>query len=97
MKVGSIDVSKIDKAHLYQGNKGKYLSIALHENKDGPDRFGNDGFITQSVSKEAREKGVKGPIIGNWKRLGGSSQPKPLKKAPEKVKPDTDDSDSIPF
>lgn len=59
-----INVTRIDKAHLYQGQAGKYLNIRLIENKDGEDRFGNTHFIVQEVSKEAYEKGQKGPIIG---------------------------------
>ena len=70
MKVAKIDVTKIKKEHLFSGKNGaKHLDIAIHENRDGTDQYGNDGFITQSVSKEARERGEKGPIIGNWKEL----------------------------
>jgi hypothetical protein len=69
MRVGKIDVTKIAKEHLFVGTKGKYLDIMLHENNEGKDRFGNDGFITQSVSREAKAQGIKGPIIGNWRKL----------------------------
>ena len=71
----SIDVTKISKDRLYQGKvredgtSGKYLSITLVENKDGKDRFGNDGFVAEDVSKEERLSGVKGVIVGNWKKL----------------------------
>ena len=75
MKLGKIDVTKIKKEHLFKGQKGTFLDIALHENKDGTDQYGNDGFITQGVSKEARERGEKGPIIGNWRRLKPKGQP----------------------
>lgn len=98
MIVLKIDVTKIDKNHLFQGKNGKYLDAALH---DKPNDFG-DGFITQSVSKEERAKGVKGPIIGNWKKIGSSQakgeQP-PQKKTAEKVtKPAAPaDDDQCPF
>jgi hypothetical protein len=65
--------------------------MVLFDNKDGKDQYGNDGFVVQSVSKEARQQGVKGPIIGNWKRVGEDA-PKPKttapapKSAPEKEK-----------
>lgn len=71
----SIDVTKISKDRLYigktreDGSAAKYLSITLVENKDGKDRFGNDGFVAEDVSKEERLSGVKGVIIGNWKKL----------------------------
>jgi hypothetical protein len=31
------------------------------------DKYGNHGFIVQSVSKEERESGVKGTVLGNVK------------------------------
>lgn len=65
----SINVSKIDKAHLYEGKSGKYLNLVLWESPD--DKYGNDYRVVQGVSKEARAKGVKGAILGNGKTLGG--------------------------
>ena len=64
-----INVNLIDKTHLFKGAKGTYLDVTLMENKDGPDQYGNDGFIVQDIGKEAREAGEKGPIIGNWRHL----------------------------
>lgn len=74
-----INVKRIDKAHLYAGEKGTYLDAVLH---DKPDTYGNAGFVSQSVSKEARAKGVKGPIIGNWKHLGQRSDTNDAKPLP---------------
>jgi hypothetical protein len=61
-----IDVSKIDKSKLYNGKKGTYLDATLFLN-DQVDQYGNHGFIVQSVSKEERESGVKGTVLGNVK------------------------------
>lgn len=61
-----IDVSKIDKSKLYQGSKGVYLDAVLFLNEDD-DQYGNNGMIVQSASKEEREQGVKGAILGNAK------------------------------
>jgi hypothetical protein len=61
-----IDVSKIDKTKLYNGKKGTYLDATLFLN-DQVDQYGNHGFIVQSVSKEERESGVKGTVLGNVK------------------------------
>jgi hypothetical protein len=61
-----IDVSKIDKSKLYNGKKGTYLDATLFLN-DQVDKYGNHGFIVQSVSKEERESGVKGTVLGNVK------------------------------
>lgn len=70
-----IQTWKIDKSHLYEGKNGKYLNCVLIENKDGQSEYGDDGFIVQDVTKEAREAGERGPIIGNYRHLetkGGS-------------------------
>jgi hypothetical protein len=66
-----IDVTKIDKARLFTGAKGTYLDCVVFL-KDEPDQYGNIGMITQSVSKEEREAGTKGAILGNARKIGVS-------------------------
>jgi hypothetical protein len=88
-----IDVTKIDKALLYKGEKGTYLNGVFLENKNGPGEYGDDGFIVQDISKEARDRGEKGPIIGNWRHLQTKSTPAP-KPAPATSAAEDDD---IPF
>jgi hypothetical protein len=61
-----IDVNKIDKSKLYNGKKGTYLDATLFLN-DEVDQYGNHGFIVQSVSKEERESGQRGVVLGNAK------------------------------
>ncbi len=89
MITGKIDVTKIDKDLLFTGKNGaKYLDIVLWETPDN--KYGHDYMITQSVSKEARDAGKKGAILGNAKVRGlpgGSSAP----KAPAQQ------DDSVPF
>jgi hypothetical protein len=67
MIVGKIDVTKIDKEGLFIGKKGKYFDFALFENRDGPDEYGNDGFMVQNLPKAQRDAGKKNPIIANWR------------------------------
>lgn len=87
MILGKIDVTKIDKTKLFLGKSGaKYLDICLIETPNN--QYGDSHMITQSVSKEEREKGVKGAILGNAKTFGG----KPAAPAPKHSKPE-DDSD----
>jgi len=72
-----IDVTKIDKEKLYKGQKGTYLDATAFIDVDNLDQYGNSGMITQSVSKEDREAGVKGAILGNSKvfmKKGGEQQ-----------------------
>lgn len=64
----SIDVEKLDPKRLYKGKKGKYLSATLFL-KEEVDQYGNNGFIVESITKEEREAGQKGTIIGNAKFL----------------------------
>ena len=62
-----IDVTKIDKERLFRGQKGTYLDLTVFIDVDKEDQYGNNGMITQSVSKEDRDAGVKGAILGNIK------------------------------
>jgi hypothetical protein len=89
----SINVTKIDKSHLIEGKSGKYLELILNENRNGPDQYGNDGFVTQGVSKAAREAGQRGPIVGNWKHL--PSKPKVQTVTPTVTS--NDNHDDVPF
>ena len=73
-----IDVNKIDKARLYKGEKGTYLDAVVFFNEEA-DQYGNNGMITQSVSKEEREAGTRGAILGNVKVVGGGTpSPQPV-------------------
>lgn len=86
-----IDVTKIDKERLFQGKKGQYLDATVFLS-DEEGQYGDNGMITQSVSKEEREAGVKGNILGNVKILGEFGDNKPS-AAPSAVS----DMDDIPF
>jgi len=59
-----LDVTKIDKERLFQGKKGVYLDATVFLN-DEQGQYGDNGMITQDVSKEEREAGTKGNILGN--------------------------------
>ena len=62
-----VDVTKIDKARLYKGAKGTYLDLVTFVDMDQQDQYGNNGFISQSTTKEEREAQVQTPILGNVK------------------------------
>src|SRR5688572_21790841 len=62
-----INVTRIDKALMYKGKNGTYLDVVLFENKNGVDQYGNTHTAYQGVTKEQRDQGIKGPIIGNAK------------------------------
>lgn len=62
-----INVTKILKEKMFRGRDGVYLDIALIPNRNGTDQYGNDWMVVQSVPKEDRDRGMKGPILGNAK------------------------------
>ena len=78
---------------VHVGEKGFYLELTLIPNRDGPDKYGYAGFAAVNLTKERREAGEKGPIIGNWKPIGRASAAPP----PAQSTPETDDGDDIPF
>lgn len=84
-----INCSKIEKNRLFKGEKGTYLdAVLVHK----PSQYGDDYFIAQSVSKDEREAGVKGAIIGTAKILNPkSAAPKPQQEPPQ------DEGDDVPF
>jgi hypothetical protein len=66
MKVGielQIDVTKIDKARIYEGKKGKYLTMTAFVDLDNKDQYDQNGMITHK--KEEGEE--RAPILGNTK------------------------------
>lgn len=63
-----IDVTKLDESRYFVGQKGTYLDITGFLN-DAPDKNGNYGFVTQSITKEEREAKLQLPILGNFKVL----------------------------
>jgi hypothetical protein len=97
-----IDVTKIDKARLYVGQKGKYLDATVFIDLDELDQYGNSGRITQDVSKEERQAGTKGAILGDskvfWRDEGQAPQARaPVTSAAPPPDPVDDFDDSIPF
>ena len=92
----SIDVTKLDKTRFYVGKKGTYANLTFRLN-DEPDQYGNHGFIAEAVSKEERESGMRGTILGNGKVVWeGESQ---TQAAPAQMPPmETPEfDDPIPF
>ena len=62
-----IDVTKIDKSRIFEGQKGKYIDLTTFIDTDNPGQYGDHGFISQSVNKQEKEAGIKTPILGNSK------------------------------
>ena len=97
MKVGinlKINVTKIEKARLFQGKQGTYLDATVFVDVDEQDKYGNNGMITQDISKEEKQQGVKGAILGNAKVFWRDDQAQ--QSAPQQ-EPEIDLDQQVPF
>ena len=98
-----IDVTKIDKARLFAGQKGKYLDATVFIDTAELDQYGNSGMITQDVSKDERAQGTKGNILGNckvfWSESGQAPQQesRPNGQAANQSQPQETYEDDVPF
>ena len=105
----SVNVSKIDKERLFKGKNGSYLDMTVFLDTEEKDQYGNSGMVIQSVSKEERDQGVKGNILGNCKLFytntqqpgpgSANQQGQPAQYTEQGGNPSGgfDDSDGIPF
>jgi hypothetical protein len=95
-----IDVMKIDKKRLYKGQKGTYLDMVLIETPQS--EFGNY-MVVESITKEEREAGNKGTILGNGKLVWPVPRDVHTSKESNNIKKaDTDNNqesepDDLPF
>jgi len=104
-----LNVSQIEKERLFRGAKGTYLDATAFINLDEKGQYGDNGMVTQDVTKEEREAGTKGPILGNVTVFYRDDQPQ---QAPQQQSPGQqgaalyggqqqggvmDDDSSIPF
>ncbi len=88
-----IDVTKIDKARLFQGAKGTYLDATVFIDVDQLDQYGNSGMITQDVTKAEKQQQVKGAILGNCKVFWNEQ---PQQAAPQRPAPQRPSSAPAP-
>ena len=79
-----IDVTKIEKARLYEGKKGTYLNMILIET---PNSQYSDYMVKQQVSKEEREQGIE-IILGDGKTFVKNQPPtEPTSRDPHTFDP----------
>ncbi len=92
-----INVMKVDKTKLFPGKNGaQYLDLILMESRDSA--YGDDYMVVQGLTKEDRDKGLKGAILGNGKILGQGNKPQPSSRpAPARANPKPVDDSSTPF
>lgn len=86
-----VDVTKITKDKLFKGEKGTYLNFTLVPTPNG--QYG-DFMLVEDTTKEEREAGTKGVILGNGKKFQrgeGSAKPQ------ESGTPLPEEDNSLPF
>lgn len=71
-----------------------YADLTLWDNGKVSD-YGDDGYMSQDDSKEARERGEKGPIVGNSKPI--KTAVKPAATATPPPRNDFADDETVPF
>jgi len=94
----NIDVTKLNKQRFHKGAKGTYANLTVLL-RDETDTYGNDGMIVEDVSKEEREAGTKGAIVGNVRIVNkqqGQAKQSATPPNPPNL-PQDDEDDSIPF
>ena len=69
----SIDLTKIDKAKIYEGRKGKYYPITVVLN-DEPGQYGDSGYIMTKQTKEERDAKAQKQYLGNVKVVWTNGQ-----------------------
>jgi hypothetical protein len=95
----SIDVTLLDKSRFkhitrQSGAPAIFCDMIILPNKEGTDRFGNDGIVKQQSSKEERlESKVEMPILGNAKKIVAKA-PAPAPAAPAAS---NESEDNIPW
>ncbi len=102
-----INVKKIRKELLYAAQSGAVYLDATVFIDNVPDEFGQNGMITQQMSKEEREAGGKSPILGNCKIRKGfvgamnegppQQQQRKAQDQRQALPPAGMDDDDIPF
>ncbi|MGI9569193.1 MAG: hypothetical protein ACR2PH_05535 [Desulfobulbia bacterium] len=66
----NIDVTKLDKERFFKAKNGSVyadLTLFLKTKDVDQDQYGRSGGISQSTSKEERDKGLQMPFVGNAK------------------------------
>lgn len=91
----NLQLHRIDKKRLFQGQKGKYLDLVAFPNREGRNEHGDDGVVIQSVSKEEREAGERGPIIGNYRLIAAAKREN--RPEPSAAVTDSAEEEEIPF
>ena len=93
INLNKIDKSRIKEVTLKDGSVAKFINLYTTLDSENEGKYGDHGFISHAVTKDERDAGQKGAIIGNGKIVffdAGGQKP----SAPS-AKPSYDDD--LPF
>ena len=69
----NIDLTKIEKAKIYEGKKGKYYPITIVLN-DELGQYGDSGYIQTEQTKDERDAKLPKSYLGNVKVVWSNGQ-----------------------
>lgn len=69
----NIDLTKVEKAKIYEGKKGKYYPITIVLN-DELGQYGDSGYIQTEQTKEERDAKAPKSYLGNVKVVWTNGQ-----------------------
>ena len=81
-----IDVTKIDKSRIYNGQKGKYLAMTVFIDPDNAGQYGDHGMITHAKIEGEQKTPEHLPILGNAKVFWRDSGAQNSNQAPQQQK-----------
>ena len=84
----SINLSKIDKSKIINGEKGKYLNLTISIN-DEKDNYHNDVSCWENQSKDERDNKTPKNYLGNGRVIWSSNN--------EVKTVEDDNNDDLPF
>ena len=72
-----IDVTKIEKARLYKGSKGTYLTMTTFIDVDNKDQYNNNGMVTHKKNEGEQQAPILGNVKVFWSDNPQSAAPQP--------------------
>ncbi len=97
----NIDLTKIEKAKIYEGKKGKYYPITIVLN-DELGQYGDSGYIQTEQTKDERDAKLPKSYLGNVKVVwtnGSNVDPAPRdgENAPQQAMQQSSSEPDLPF
>ena len=63
-----LNLSKLEERWIVRGKRGEWTDLLLIETPNN--EYGNSHMVVQAVTKDAKDQGLRGPIVGNTKTFG---------------------------